>query len=116
MSPRGAAGVLAGLVILVGVILGYVPHHLAADPVLGVINCGSAFSPSVDAAGTDLGSAAAGVPTNFTQQCSDALSAPRTISFVLIGVGVLVGLFCLLTAIGAQPKRESPKPVQETLS
>jgi hypothetical protein len=115
MSSRGAVGVIAGIVFLVGVVIGYIPHSLPGDGVIGTITCGTPFSPdNASAAGTDLGSAAAGVTTDFAQQCSNALGTPRIISFVLIGVAVLVGLFALLTAGQAARTQPAPQRVSES--
>jgi len=101
MSPRRAAVVLAGLVFLVGVLLGLLPHSV------GDVGCGSPWSPSVAPNGADLGSLTAGITTDYTSQCASTLSMPRVFSWVLVGVGgaglVFVGLMSLDTS---SPVRE----------
>jgi hypothetical protein len=80
MSTRGAVAVIAGLLVVVGVIVGFLPHS-TLDPDLQVsVPCGSAFSPD----GTFLA-------------CGSALSGPRWAAIGIAAVGLVAGLFLLLT-------------------
>lgn len=106
MTARGASGVLAGLLLLVGVVLGFTLSPSLHDPVLGTISCGAPFRASTDADASDMGSAMANVATDFAGQCSSALTGPRIATFSLIGIGGVGLLFFLLTMKGLSPTQE----------
>jgi hypothetical protein len=96
MSTRGAAAVIVGLVLAIGLIFGLVPHSVPAE--FGAVSCGSAFNPDkLSVSGANIVAAMSGSATDFDQQCSDALSTPRLIALGLIGVGALTLLFVGLT-------------------
>lgn len=100
MSTRGAAAVIAGLLVVIGVVVGLIPHS-AIDPSLGPVPvaCGSAFSPK-----------------DTFSVCDAALSGPRWTAIGIGAVGLLAGLFLLLTmkpitkTADASPSRESANP------
>lgn len=106
MNARSASAVLAGLVLLVGVILGFSISPTTSDPVLGTIHCGSPFHSSTDAASADLGAGLAGVAVDHESECSSALTGPRIAAWSLIGLGGLGLLFFLLTMKGIPPVQE----------
>jgi hypothetical protein len=117
MSSRGAAAVLAGLVLLVGVLLGFGYHATTPGPTYEngkPVICGSAFLPDhTDAAASDLVGQATGTGTGYQAACSDALSTPKIAAFGMVGVSVLALLFCGLT-IRSDARR--PVPVSEDVA
>lgn len=89
MSTRGAAAVIAGLLVVIGLVVGFVPHS-AIDPDLGVsVPCGSAFSPKA-----------------VFLVCGNVLSGPRWTAVGIAAVGALAGLFLMLTAKPAAKQSE----------
>lgn len=103
MSNRKALGVIAGLVVLVGLILLFVPTAVAG----GDVGCGSAMSPSsADAIGAELGDALSDIYAGgdgsddggYQALCDDRIGTQRVVAWSIVGVGALVLLFLFLTA------------------
>jgi len=122
VSTKAAVGVLALVVAVVGLIVGLVPHSIpvAGDVQQSSLSCGSAFAPKdVTSDATLLESEQAigqaisgyGQPTTasaYVAQCSDAVSTPRVIALVLLGLGALAGLFLLMTNTARRPSPAIP--------
>lgn len=102
MKPTHAAAVIAGLVLLVGLILGVTPVSA------GTVHCGSAFG-GVDAQAVGVEDAVAsygqalGEPapqTSYADQCSSAVSSRRAVTWPLLGVSAVGLLFVGLVGAG----------------
>lgn len=111
MSARAAGTVIAGLVFVVALVVGFWPHTIPLDYTAPdgteTVSCGSAFAAdpqgAEDAAlGRHIRGALGGELTASSQEyearCADGLRAPRIIALVLAGGGLLAGVFLLLTA------------------
>jgi hypothetical protein len=96
MKPRAFAAIIGFLFLVVGLFIGF--KSTSVPITYGTAQCGSAFAPST------ITTHDFGAPTSAespTARCDDTLGTRKTITFVLIGVGVL-------TVIGAmviQPTR-----------
>jgi hypothetical protein len=99
VSPRWAAGTLAGLLLAVGLLVGLLPVHVGAASV----SCGSAISgdsAAISAAELadfrgQIHSALTGADTeatSYADQCAEARSSRATVAWVLAGVGVVAAL------------------------
>lgn len=115
MSTRAAAGILAALLFVAGLLVGLIPHHVSVSGTDSV-TCGSAFAPDTGEAdgasfGSDLSAIYEGngmdAGTDYVAQCREAVSTPRIFAIVLLSVGALAGLFLLLTA---SQTSKSPRP------
>lgn len=86
------------------------PHHVPLDFHSGdsntSVSCGSAFAPDHSGFlaanfGSDISAAYAGkgvdAGVDYAARCSDALQTPRIAAWLLVGAGILAGLFLLLT-------------------
>lgn len=91
MGTRRALGVIAGLVLLVGLVLAVVP--LSVDG--GAVDCGSAFMPSE--AGAFIEDVDRGPFSDLVGECEDTVSARRYLAYGLAGAGGLVLLFLWLS-------------------
>lgn len=91
MGTRRALGVIAGLVLLVGLVLALLP--LSVDG--GAVDCGSAFMPSE--AGAFIADVDRGPFSDLAGECEAAVSARRYLAYGLAGAGGLVLLFLWLS-------------------
>lgn len=122
MTNRKAVGIIAGVVLLIGLVLLFVPTSVSggADPV----GCGNALSGGTDIGDEfreqleDIYSGGTG-ELDLDSQCADRLMTQRLIAWPIAGVGAAVLGFLALTgsATGARPvhrQDESPAPEPET--
>lgn len=106
MSSRGVVAVIAGVLLLVGVFVGFSTHKISDSAVATSASCGSAFSPSnADAGVYDVQAVMAGEGKSFAQQCTSALTGPRTVALVLVGAGLLVAVSLVLTVHPAKQRQ-----------
>jgi hypothetical protein len=119
METRKALGVMAGIVLLIGIALALWPTHIAG----GRVSCGSALSPdSTDAIRAEFGDALSDIyaggkgsdDSGYTTSCQDRVGTQKTIAFSIVGLGVLAGVFLMLTSKG-HPVEESA-PAENTTS
>lgn len=112
MTNRKAAGILAGLVLFVGVILLFVPTSVSggSDPV----GCGNAVSGGTDIGDEfreqleDIYSGGTG-NLDLDAQCGDRLMTQRLIAWPVAGLGVAVLAFLALTANRAATAEAGPR-------
>lgn len=102
-QTRRLIAAIAGVVALVGLLLGYFPVSK------GGVSCGSAFGGGGDALSTDLASTlggSAGV-THYADACADNLQVWRVIAIavLIIGLGVAAIMFT---------PRDEQLPVRQT--
>jgi hypothetical protein len=100
--------VIAGLLLLVGVIVGF------SSVSAGSVSCGSAFSADSSAvkladaqASIDQAITGVAVGESYAEQCSSSIGTRRAITWPLIGVGVLGLVFVGLTAAQQKPETAS---------
>lgn len=104
MSSRRAVLVIAGVVLLVGLVFAFAPVTT------GGISCGNAFASSTsEAAGADLFETG----SDYVGACEDALTSRRWIAFGLMGLAGLVLLFGLLTSTGVASSAEQNRPARQ---
>jgi len=92
MSSRRAIGVLAGIVLLLGMILALTP--LSVDGGTESIGCGSAYSPSYTSA--EIQDIVNG--GDALDRCEDKVGGRRSVAYPLAGAAALTLLFLGLTA------------------
>ena len=97
-----ALGGLGLLLVLVGIIRGFIPVDVG-------VSCGSAFRPNNNANIADLTDVMTGFGSlHYTDQCASALSGARTVAIMFLVPGVI------LTLVGLAPLFErikTPAPV-----
>ena len=115
MSNRKALGVIAGIILALGVILALVPTSVNS----GQVDCGSALAPDTSAASAaEFGDAIADAfrggdgsdDGGYVALCEDRVSTQRLFAFPIAGVGALALLFLVLTA---QQQPRTPAPMEE---
>lgn len=118
MSNRRAGAILAGIVLLMGIVIGFWPlsvdrgfvHVYDGDTVA----CGSAFGGLADNPDLDEFGANSDRATGYRTGCEDKLSSQRTIALVLIGLAGVGLAWLALTSRAAPPSppmaSDSPTP------
>jgi hypothetical protein len=108
MEPRKAVGWLALAVAVLGVALALWPTSVAG----GRVGCGSALSPSSsEASAEEFGDSISDVYAGgdgsdnggYVALCDDRVGSQRLVAFPVIGLGVLVGAFLVVTAAQTKP-------------
>lgn len=93
MSPRKAAAVIAGIVLIVGFLLAINPLSVGGAGV----GCGSALSPSqTEALREDL-DGPFGITSVYRSACDEEVSERRMLAFPILGVAGLALVFLWLT-------------------
>lgn len=96
MTYRRAAAVIAGLLLVVGLVLLFTP--VRADDVSGPVACGSVVAPDNSGPDADWPDAEVAIFARLHGECLSALSSRRTAALVIGGIGGLGLLFVALTS------------------
>lgn len=109
MNTRGAAAVVAGLLLIVGFALSI---SVVSIDFSGPINCGSAVAPDRSTLDAGTPSGEAEVFDSIRARCDEALSGRRAVAFPVAGVGALGLVFIGLTAFQRRQATAPAPPVQ----
>ncbi|MGY1830157.1 hypothetical protein ACI8AA_06960 [Geodermatophilus sp. SYSU D01180] len=112
MSNRAAAAVIAGIVLVIGIILAFVPISVSS----GEVGCGSALSSDTStASAAEFGDAIADAYRGgdgsddgaYVALCDDRVFTQRLLAFPVVIVGALALLFLGLTTPHYQAQASS---------